>query len=147
MKIYLTILMVLVAMPVMAQNGYTPVPPQDDMRYPDTPVVTWDRFCKKLVNHIASNDVEYKANVDVHGRPVLPADLPRGETFNLPSTYRMFITSDQASKLGLNIPGTPLANDMLIGELLIDREGNASFNGEPIQSDHMYAMCGDPDRY
>lgn len=147
MKIGLILLLVLMTTPVMAQGRYTPVPPDENTAAPNTPVVTWSRFCKNLATHIPSDDVTYQPNVDVHGRSVAPADLPRGEAFNLPTTYRMFITSDQANKLGLSIPGTPLANDMLIGEVLVDLDGHATFNGQPIQDEQIISMCGQRKRY
>lgn len=143
MKSVWTLVMLLLAVPAFAQQAYTPMPPDENVALPNTPVVTWDRFCRKLADHHPSSNVDYQPGVDVHGRQVASADLPRGADLNLPNSYRMFITSEQASKLGLDIPGTPLATDALIGEVLVGLDGRVTFNGEPIQNEQVIAICGD----
>ena len=40
--------------------------------------------CDRLVNHEPAPDVTYQPGVDVHGRPVAPADLGGGQQIQLP---------------------------------------------------------------
>jgi hypothetical protein len=40
--------------------------------------------CQRLVNHEPAPDVTYQPGVDVHGRPVVPADLGGGQQIQLP---------------------------------------------------------------
>jgi hypothetical protein len=40
--------------------------------------------CQRLVNHEPAPDVTYQPGVDVHGRPVAPADLGGGQQIQLP---------------------------------------------------------------
>ena len=40
--------------------------------------------CSRLVNHEPAPDVNYQPGVDVHGRPVAPADLGGGQQIQLP---------------------------------------------------------------
>jgi hypothetical protein len=40
--------------------------------------------CSRLVNHEPAPDVTYQPGVDVHGRPVAPADLGGGQQIQLP---------------------------------------------------------------
>lgn len=42
------------------------------------------RDCERLVRHEPAPDVAYQAGVDVHGRPVAPADLGGGAQIELP---------------------------------------------------------------
>ena len=40
--------------------------------------------CQRLVRHEPAPDVAYQPGVDVHGRPVVPADLGGGSQIELP---------------------------------------------------------------
>ena len=40
--------------------------------------------CERLVRHEPAPDVTYQPGVDVHGRPVMPADLGGGQQIQLP---------------------------------------------------------------
>ena len=42
------------------------------------------RDCERLVHHEPAPDVTYQPGVDVHGRPVVPADLGGGSQIELP---------------------------------------------------------------
>lgn len=42
------------------------------------------RDCQQLVRHEPAPDVAYQPGVDVHGRPVVPADLGGGSQIELP---------------------------------------------------------------
>lgn len=42
------------------------------------------RDCERLVRHEPAPDVAYQPGVDVHGRPVVPADLGGGTPLELP---------------------------------------------------------------
>jgi hypothetical protein len=42
------------------------------------------RDCERLVRHEPAPDVAYQPGVDVHGRPVVPADLGGGSQIELP---------------------------------------------------------------
>ena len=95
--------------------------------------------CRALTAHRPAADVEYKAGMDVQGRPVAPADLPAEPTAG-PDQIRVALKRDVvigAGNLG--------ASEIVIGEVAVDlKTGKAMLNGKPLdqtfQSD-IVAAC------
>ncbi|MBM3567922.1 MAG: hypothetical protein FJX46_04110 [Alphaproteobacteria bacterium] len=55
-------------------------------------VVVTRSDCALLTRHVPAADVAFKPGVDVHGRPVAPADLPGGATVAVPNEIGIDIT-------------------------------------------------------
>jgi hypothetical protein len=125
-------------------QSFTPLPPLMDQVTGDATkdAMTWQSFCQTLTQHQPSADVNYQGNVDVRGNPVTPADLQARAPLNLPQAYRVFITTDQMSKLGINIPGVPLKADTFVGQAVVSPNGTVTFNGQPVSTQQVYATCG-----
>jgi len=61
--------------------------------------------CRRLLRHEPRADVEYKAGVDVRGKPVAPADVPGSLAIKLPKTINIPIGIDLEEKYGLGAGG------------------------------------------
>ncbi len=57
--------------------------------------------CQRLVNHQPAPDVTYQPGVDVHGRPVVPADLGGGQQIQLPDVIYIPIEVLIQDKFGI----------------------------------------------
>lgn len=90
-----------------------------------------DRDCARIVHYSAPPDVAYQPGVDVHGRPVAPADLnPQPQVGNQPITID--ITAD------LHKYGVPLTSPLLLpgarlGQVTVEDNGRrVYFNGQTL---------------
>jgi hypothetical protein len=96
--------------------------------------------CQRLtVNHVPAADVEYKPGVDAQGRKVAPADLNGGAQIKVPER----ITFDVAADLRrFGIPSTsPLFQpNVRLGQVTVERDGRAYYNGQPLQSPEVEAL-------
>lgn len=95
--------------------------------------------CRRLVAHASSAD--YRAGVDVRGKPVVPADLNAGAAVDLPAVIEIPLAVDVVRRLhGDGAPGNALPSARRgvegktpLGVLTI--KGNDAFwNGTPLQS-------------
>ncbi len=57
--------------------------------------------CQRLVRHTPTDDVTYRAGVDVHGNEVASADLGGGYNLSIPDEIDIQIGIDLADRLGL----------------------------------------------
>lgn len=99
----------------------------------DAPTIRIDpAACRYVTRYQPSADIEYKPGVDVHGKPVAPADLPDGYAIDLPKSIDIAITADIARRFGI------ATNNLYRGEAQIGTvtvQGNqVLFNGKPMQS-------------
>lgn len=99
--------------------------------------------CRYLTRHQPGADVEYKPGVDVHGKPVAPADLADGYAIELPKSIDIAITADIARRFGI------ATNNLYRGEAQIGtvtlQGDQVLFNGRPIQPQaetELMALCG-----
>ena len=148
MKSLLAFAMCLLSIAAQAQD-MTPMPPASSAAVGAAtiaggPTMTWESFCQTLTEHQPAADVAYAPAVDVHGRAVVPADLPAagGQALNLPKEYRLLITTNQAQQLNLAIPNAPMTADAFIGQVVVGEDGAVSFNGQPVRVNQVYAVCG-----
>lgn len=107
------------AMPARAQQG-------DPVQ-----LVISEDVCRSLVAHQPAPDVEYRPGVDVHGRPVAPADLPGGLDFVAPEDFVVSITRELAGQFG--IPEDPgiFEGEAILGTVSFV-DGQLYFDGRPL---------------
>lgn len=103
-------------------------------------------LCQTLVQHVPAPDVAYQPGVDVHGKPVAPADLPGG--FQLQKTFTIPLTVPLAKALGIPATDYPLSqlgttSEVQIGTLTVDGD-TVLYNGQPLtdaQQDNLAVLC------
>lgn len=104
---------------------------------PDTVMID-HAACRMLVRHEPADDAVYKPGVDVHGKPVVEADI-NASAITLPETIRFNITVDVAKYAGIHLPtGTEMSANMGTVEVLPD--GKMTFNGQPMEGDAEAAL-------
>lgn len=115
--------------------------------------------CRRLVEHRPRDDVAYQPGVDAQGRAVAPADLAGGYQLDLPQVYRFDLTVQpfdlhedrrrRSRKFSRSEPRfhrdrTRRRHDadprfeetgLVLGEIAIDSDGRAWFNGRRIQTE------------
>lgn len=104
---------------------------------PDTVVID-HAACRALVRHEPAADAIYQPGVDVHGKPVVEADL-NASAIQLPETIRFNITVDVAQYAGIPVPaGTEIQAN--VGEIAIAPDGKMTFNGAPLEGEAEAAL-------
>ncbi len=104
-------------------------------------VVVGRDTCRALAAHHPAPGVAYTPGVDVHGRPVAPADLPSAAA----GTGEVKVALKRGLPIGSGALG---ASEIVVGEVKIDLlTGRATLDGKPLeaglQSD-VLAACGRP---
>ena len=98
-----------------------------------------ETVCKLLTRHEAAADVAYQPGVDVHGRPVTPADIHAAPVI-VPDVVRIPLSVDLAQGMQPYLPeGTEL--NAHFGMIEIYRDGSVVFNGQNL-TDAAQVMCG-----
>jgi len=107
-------------------------------------VVIEDSVCRALVRHQPSADATYQPGVDVHGNPVVEADI-NPSPVKVPDTVRFNITVDVAKHAGLHVPeGTEM--QAVMGTVEVTPDGHMTFNGQPMEGQSeaaLYALCAE----
>ena len=116
----------------------------------ETPPAIDTSFCQQLVKHTPDADVAYRAGEDVHGRPVVPADLPNTYDSLIPQTITIPLTAKLAQFLALDPASFPFhtlgQSDINLGTLSV-RESKVFLNGKPLsdaQQDNLAVLCMKP---
>jgi hypothetical protein len=122
----------LVATPVLAQNQPSVTS--------DTPVYVTRQDCNQLVAHHPAPDVTYQPGVDVHGRPVAPADLPGSRNLQILPDRVTFDLKVNPLAYGSRLstsPGDKFANTaMTVARIEVDLlSGALRLNGQPLDSE------------
>jgi hypothetical protein len=129
MKNIFIVLICLISLKAFAAD----IPPQGDK---DLSITLTD--CQKLPDYQPSVDVDYKPGVDVNGKPVAPADLSPSPV-KLPEKYSFDLNVDEARNLGMIVPpGTQ--GLMKVGTIAIDKDGQVTFNGQPMEDKALTAL-------
>ncbi|MDJ0950392.1 MAG: hypothetical protein QNJ94_15880 [Alphaproteobacteria bacterium] len=85
--------------------------------------------CRRVVEHVARADVEYQPGVDVHGRPVVPAETDGSIRLEPPEEYVIDFEIDLRLR-GL-VPQPDKKLDLQLGQIEI-RNNRAYLNGQPL---------------
>jgi hypothetical protein len=95
--------------------------------------------CERLVRHEPAPDVAYQPGVDVHGRPVVPADLGGGQQIQLPDVIYIPIEVLFQDKYG--IPANSVLYDAtaLVGVVSV-RGNQVYFEDQPLTDPEIGAL-------
>lgn len=100
-------------------------------------IVTKDT-CRMLTVHVPDSSVAYKPGVDVHGKPVVPADLNGGNSWQLPQTVSFMVREDLAAQ-------GPREYEADFAEIKVDLGTNrVTLNGQPLtppDQSRLIAQC------
>ena len=107
------------------------------------------QYCRYLAVYQPKVDgnAEYKPGVDVHGKPVVEADLTPS-VVTPPEEYSFPITIDVAKYMGVNVPVGTMA-EAPIGMIKIKKDGEVTFNGKPLAGEAesaLKALCTEPSK-
>jgi hypothetical protein len=101
---------------------------------------TTSALCKILSNHTSAKGVAYESGVDVHGKPVVPADYNNGGPSMVPDVVKIPLTVDLARRLNGPLPaGTQL--ETVMGNLEIRKDGTVTYNGKDM-TPQANVLCG-----
>jgi hypothetical protein len=102
--------------------------------------------CKYLTAYTPAPDVVYTPGVDVHGKPVVEADIT-SPVVEMPEKFNFDISFDAAKAVGLPVPpGTQSL--MKIGTIVYNK-GQLTFNGTPLEGQaeaNLKALCAAPEK-
>jgi len=109
------------------------------------PVVS-AKNCQALVAYHPKVDgsVEYNPGADVHGKPVMEADLTPPVVLP-PEKISFDLTIDLAKYMGLTTPAGTMG-EARMGTITVEK-GQVKFNGKPLEGDAeaaLRALCADP---
>ncbi len=123
------ILLLLLAVPAFAQ---APAPTKVQVTAAD---------CRRLfTEHRPAPDVAYRPGVDVHGRPVVGADLNPTPQIKVPETVAFDIAID-LSKYGLPASSPLYQPNIKLGEVRMDlASGRVLYNGAPLGNPEIEAL-------
>lgn len=97
--------------------------------------------CSRLVKHVPAPDVAYQPGVDVHGKPVAPADLDGGYQVALPRVVRIPITVLLEDRFGIPANSVLYKAEAEIGVAEIDLvDGRVTFNGRDLATAEAQAL-------
>jgi len=106
-------------------------------------IETTQENCARIQKHVARNDVTYKAGVDVHGKPVAPADLQ-----DQPKFLKDEIVIDLSLPLVdlydvANPPNRKLQNaEVQVGTVRYEMlSGKFYFNDQPLADTALHAIA------
>jgi hypothetical protein len=104
------------------------------------------RACQQLVRHTPNADVTYQPGIDVHGRPVAPADLSGTNVLQLQDSFEIPLTVNLANRLRLQHNKLGENSDIQIGTLTVKGQ-QIFYNGQPLndeQQDSLAVLCLKP---
>lgn len=97
--------------------------------------------CSRLVKHVPAPDVAYQPGVDVHGKPVAPADLDGGYQLALPRVIRIPITVLLEDRFGIPANSVLYKAEAEIGVAEVDLvDGRVTFNGRDLATAEAQAL-------
>ncbi len=106
-------------------------------------LVVPEKECQYLISYETPKGVEYESGVDVHGKPVMEADITP-TVVKPPEKYSFDISVDVAKYIGLTTPQGVLG-EAKMGTVTVEK-GRVAFNGNPLEGDAeaaLKALCAD----
>jgi len=98
-------------------------------------------LCQVATHHQPDADVNYTGGVDVHGNPVVPADIQSTPHFNLPDPVVIPVEMDVLRTMGVELPVSGIESTTEFSEIRIYRDGRVEYNGHDIQRE-VGVFCG-----
>lgn len=95
--------------------------------------------CAWLVKHEPAPDIAYQPGVDVHGRPVMPADLD-ARRLRLPERVAIEITVDLQERFGIPSDSALFQGEVAVGEVVVEGD-RVTFNGQPLYDPELRALA------
>jgi hypothetical protein len=95
--------------------------------------------CSNLVRHAPAPDVAYRPGTDARGRPVAPADLNPAPQIRVPDTI-VFDAAADLRRFGIPASSPLFQPNVMLGEVHVDKEGRAFFNGQPLGDPEIAAL-------
>ena len=96
-------------------------------------VVQETALCDVLDAHHPNDGVSYKPGVDVHGDPVVPADLKDVHgSIALPETVKIPFTVNLVEKFGMQDQFTEDSLNAPLGIIEVTRDGKVTYNGQDL---------------
>lgn len=96
--------------------------------------------CDRIARHLAAPDVAYKAGMDVHGRPVAPADI-EGDEIVIPERIFIYLSIPLNDLLVNHNPKLSNA-DAFVGAIQYDMaSGRMYFNDEELADPALNAIA------
>lgn len=133
MKKFLVIFICLVfVLPLMAAKKEVKV------AEPPSELVIPEKDCENFLSYQPAAGVEYEPGVDVHGKPVMEADITPS-VVKPPEKYSFDITVDVARYIGLPLSQRGVQDYATIGTIKLEK-GKATFNGAPLEGDAEAAL-------
>jgi hypothetical protein len=153
LRLILTALAALFALPAFAQSSVTPPPGLEDMAPPppggvsvskDGRMVMSSTLCPSLAGAEAGvPGADYTPGVDVDGRPVAPADLPSSTPPLKLDDFPIEISVNLEKRFGIPANSSLFHGKAVVGYVTVE-DGRAYFNGQPIsqsEQDMLAAAC------
>ena len=98
--------------------------------------------CELAVRYVTPPGVEYQPGVDVHGKPVVPADLYGDRSLALPESIPIVISDEQRKRFHLRYNSPLFDADAIVGIVefhLSDRR--LTFNGVELSDPEASALA------
>jgi hypothetical protein len=97
--------------------------------------------CRLAIEHAATADADFEPGVDVHGRPVVPADVGRAGV-GLPDIVSVFVSAEVRNTFQLSDDSPLLSFDAGIGVVEYElSSGRLLFNGVPLRERDEQALA------
>ena len=97
------------------------------------------RDCQQLVRHEPAPDVTYQPGVDVHGKPVVPADLNGGSQIELPDVIYIPIEVLLQDRYGIPANSVLYNATALVGVVSV-RGNQVYFEDKPLTDPEITAL-------
>ncbi len=104
-------------------------------------VTVTDRECRQLVEHVASQDVNFKPGVDVYGRPVAPANTMTSPIITAPQNFTFDVGVD-LKRFGIPQTSPIFQPTVGVGKVTVEDGGRrVLFNGQPLGGSEQSALA------
>jgi hypothetical protein len=104
-------------------------------------VTVSERECRQLVEHIASQDVNFKPGVDVYGRPVAPANTMTSPIITAPQNFTFDVGVD-LKRFGIPNNSPIFQPSVGVGKITVEDGGRrVLYNGQPLGNSEQNALA------